>query len=287
MNNELINVNYEGEEVIFKVENGISYVRIDEVATFCGFGEYKGNKFYPKWSRINSYLSDLNFSTQVAKGDFIPEHIMYALIGKAKNDKATKFMLWVGQVLTEIRTTGKYDCVEHQIKLIEDEVEKNLKLTIYQYENIVKMNPTDILSAMMLTNKRNELNTYLQSKELEEVKGELDNVKKAIDNFVVIGDRKQFTNEVNSVARATGESQSTVYSNTYKLLKDDYGIDLQARVRNRKEKIQNERLDQGKKPLSPASLKSKVNALVIADEENLWRELGLCLFEVKKQLITK
>ncbi|MDU1337434.1 MAG: hypothetical protein E6935_04390 [Clostridium butyricum] len=31
---------------------------------------------------------------------------MYPLIGKAKNERATKFMLWVGQVLTQLRTKG-------------------------------------------------------------------------------------------------------------------------------------------------------------------------------------
>ena len=118
MKNNLIKTNYNNEEVVFKIENGISYVRIDEVAKFCNFGELKNEKFYPKWSRINDYLLDLNFSTEVAKGDFIPEYIMYALIGKAKNEKATQFMLWVGQVLTEIRATGKYDTIEHEIMKI-------------------------------------------------------------------------------------------------------------------------------------------------------------------------
>jgi len=45
---------------------------------------------------VNEFLDELEFSQEVAKGDFIREYIMYALIGKAKNEKATKFMLWVG-----------------------------------------------------------------------------------------------------------------------------------------------------------------------------------------------
>ena len=56
-----------------------------------------------------------------------------------------------------------------------------------------------------------------------------------------------------------------------------YGIDLTTRVRNKKEEIQEERLSEGKKPYSPATLKSKVNALVIADELNIWNELGRAL----------
>ena len=38
MENNLIKTKYNNEEVVFKVENGISYVRIDEVAKFCNFG---------------------------------------------------------------------------------------------------------------------------------------------------------------------------------------------------------------------------------------------------------
>ena len=38
-----------------------------------------------------------------------------------KNNKARDFMLWVGQVLTEIRSTGKYDTIEHEIMKIKDE----------------------------------------------------------------------------------------------------------------------------------------------------------------------
>nr|DAH73290.1 MAG TPA: BRO family protein [Caudoviricetes sp.] len=218
---------------------------------------------------------------------FLTEDGLYEVLMQSRKPIAKEFKKQVKTVVKELRKTGRYDSIEQQIRTIEDEKERRLKLTIYELEKVVSLDPSDMFSAIMLDNKKKELKDYLQDRELEKVKGEIKDLKGVIENMVVIGDRKQFANEVNSVARATGESQSTVYSNTYKLLKDDYGIDLQARVRNRKEKIQNERLDQGKKPLSPASLKSKVNALVIADEENLWRELGLCLFEVKKQLTTK
>ena len=109
MENNLIKTNYNNEEVVFKVENGVSYVRVDEVAKFCGWSRIaeSGNETI-RWERVNKFLEELNIPT-CGHGDFIPEYIMYALIGKAKNEKATQFMLWVGQVLTEIRATGKYD----------------------------------------------------------------------------------------------------------------------------------------------------------------------------------
>lgn len=216
---------------------------------------------------------------------FLNEDGVMDLIYNSKLPKAKEFKKRVREIVKEVQSTGKYDSIEQSIKTIEDETERNLKLTIYQYESIVKINPTDVLSGMMLNNKKNELNTYLQGKELEKIKNDMEDTKKKIQNICVIGDRKAFTNEINSVARATGKDQSEIYTLTYKQLEDDYGIDLKTRCENRKKKIQNERLEQGKKPLSPATLKNKVNNLVIADEESIWNELGKCLFYVKNELL--
>ena len=137
------------------------------------------------------------------------------------------------------------------------------------------MNPTDILSAMMLNNKKNELTTYLQGKEIEKLKTGIDKVDKRISDMYVIGDRRQFVNEVKSVSRATGKDFNEIYTLTYKQLLNDYGIDLKARVENKKKKIQEQRLDEGKKPLSPTTLRQKISCLSVVDEEhnrseNLW-----------------
>lgn len=105
---EIIKKEFEGQEVAFRETDGMSEVRIDEIAKFCGWLQIKNEKEYVKYERVNGFLKELGFSPQVGKGDFIPEYVMYALIGKAKNERATKFMLWVGQVLVEIRKHGAY-----------------------------------------------------------------------------------------------------------------------------------------------------------------------------------
>lgn len=216
---------------------------------------------------------------------FINEDGVMDLIYNSKLPKAKEFKKKVREIVKEVQATGKYDSIEQQLKLIEDETEKNLKLTIYQYEGIVKINPSDILSGMMLNNKKNELNTYLQSKEIEKLKGVVDDVSSRIGNICAIGDRKQFVNEVNSVSRATGKEQSEIYTLTYKQMLDDYGIDLKQRCNNEKAKIQEERLSEGKKPLSPSTLKSRCSALSIADSLELWGELGKSLFAVKDKIL--
>ena len=218
---------------------------------------------------------------------FINEDGVFDLIYNSKMPKAKEFKKKVREIVKSVQATGKYDSIEEQIKTIQDETERNLKLTIYQYQQIVKIQPNDILSAMMLNNKQTELNTYLQSKEINKLKCDIEEVTKKLDNVCVIGDRKQFTNEVKSVARATGKEIADIYSLTYKELEDVYGIDLKARCENKKKKLQEERLNNGKKPLSPATLKGKINCLSVADEEQLWGELAKCLFSVKNKLLNK
>lgn len=229
----------------------------------------------------NRYFRKLNNAGET----FITEKGVMKLIISSSMPKADDFEDRVWEIVSQVQKTGRFDSKEEKLKLIEDETERNLRLTIHQYETIVKMNPTDVLSGMMLNNKQIELNTYLQSREIKKLKDEIIETNTRISNIFVIGDRKQFTNEVNSVVRATGKDQSEIYTLTYKQLEDDYGIDLKTRVENKKRKIQDDRLNSGKKLLSPSTLKQKVNCLVIADEEQLWNELGKSLFKVKDILL--
>lgn len=110
MDKELITREYNGVGVHFELINGESYVSVEDVAKFCGWTQIKGDKEYIRYERINEKLSFLSFPN-VGENDFIPENIMYTLIGMAdlnKNPKARDFMLWVGKVIAEIRQTGSY-----------------------------------------------------------------------------------------------------------------------------------------------------------------------------------
>jgi prophage antirepressor-like protein len=109
MKNELITKMYEGQQVIFRNNEVTNQpeVRINEVAKFCGWINISKGKEYVNWKRVNEHLKILGCA-EVHNGDFIPEFIMYPLIGKASNERATQFMLWVGKVLVEIRQHGGY-----------------------------------------------------------------------------------------------------------------------------------------------------------------------------------
>lgn len=108
-NENIITREFNGTEIQFKMVDGQSYVRINEVARFCGWTtvQKNGNETI-RWKRVNEKLDNLGYAN-VGINDFIPENIMYPLIGMAdfkKNPKAREFMLWVGQVLVQLRTTG-------------------------------------------------------------------------------------------------------------------------------------------------------------------------------------
>lgn len=98
--NEMFEVSVElaDGEILFDAEN---------VARSLGITETKKNSIYIRWNRVNSYLP--KNSPQVAKGDFIPEALVYKLAFKANNEVAEKFQDWLAiEVLPQIRKHGMY-----------------------------------------------------------------------------------------------------------------------------------------------------------------------------------
>jgi|SRR5690625_361092 len=98
--NELFKVSAktEGEQILFDVE---------QVAKSLGITDNKKGTQYVRWSRVNSYLP--TDSPQVAKGDLIPESLVYKLAFKAQNEVAEKFQDWLAiEVIPSIRKHGAY-----------------------------------------------------------------------------------------------------------------------------------------------------------------------------------
>ena len=152
---EIIKKEFEGQEVAFRETDGMSEVRIDEVAKFCGWTRIaKSGNESVRWERVNGFLQELGVPT-CGHDDFIPEYVMYALIGKAKNDRATKFMLWVGQVLVEIRKHGAY--ISNNEEIVDQEY---IKYTYGQLKNTFTNCPienlTEIYDECMDWHKKNK-----------------------------------------------------------------------------------------------------------------------------------
>ena len=159
---ELITREYNGVGVHFELINGESYVLIDDIARFCGWTRTanSGNEVI-MWSRVNNYLEGLSVHTSVHAGDYVPEYLMYPLIGKANNEKATQFMLWVGKVIAEIRQTGSYtlegsNSYRNEIETVKCEIG-----LIDMVSNSLKLNDNSKLQLITNSFENHNINTNL------------------------------------------------------------------------------------------------------------------------------
>ena len=156
---QLITREYNGVGVHFELINGESYVSVEDVAKFCGWTNVSKGNEYPNWSRVNKHLQALGCA-DVHNGDFIPEYLMYALIGKANNEKATQFMLWVGKVIAEIRQTGKFELNSSSYRNEIETVKCEIGL-IDMVSNSLKLNDNSKLQLITNSFENHNINTNL------------------------------------------------------------------------------------------------------------------------------
>ena len=140
--NELFKVSakQKDEHVLFDIE---------QVAISLGFTETKANKVYVRWRTVNSYLEKY-VSQQLAKGDFIPEPLVYKLAFKAQNEIAEKFQDWLAiEVIPQIRKTGSYQKPTTHLEVLQGTIEQlvqqdkrinQLEGEVNNISNIVSMN---------------------------------------------------------------------------------------------------------------------------------------------------
>lgn len=90
-------------------QNGVAYLRLENVARGLGFVDNSKGTTYVRWNTVRQYLLEIGFSQEVAKDDFIPENIFYRLAMKAKNETAEKFQALVAdEIIPSIRKNGIY-----------------------------------------------------------------------------------------------------------------------------------------------------------------------------------
>ena len=104
-------INEELELEVRAIKNEDRGISLNAEDTAIGFGWYqiKNNKKYPKWERVNGFISEFGNSPLVGKDDYIPESLFYLLGMKANNDVAKKFQMWLAtEVLPSMRKYGMY-----------------------------------------------------------------------------------------------------------------------------------------------------------------------------------
>ena len=106
---------------VIQNEDGSISINAEDTAIGFGWTQVKNSKIYVKWERMNKFISDLGFSPQVGKDDYIPESLFYLLGMKAENDVAKKFQQWLAvDVIPSIRKHGVYMTSDTIEKLLED-----------------------------------------------------------------------------------------------------------------------------------------------------------------------
>ncbi|EGS9997879.1 hypothetical protein I9Y31_000054 [Clostridium perfringens] len=133
MDNLMIFENKELGIAVRTIKNDDGSISIDAEDSAIGFGWYqiKNNKKYPKWERMNGFISEFENSPLVGKGDYIPESLFYLLAMKANNEVARKFQTWLAvEVIPAIRKSGQYqlekkptsaiDLFEAQVKALRE-----------------------------------------------------------------------------------------------------------------------------------------------------------------------
>ena len=114
---------------------------------------------------------------------FITEDGVIDLIYNSKMPKAKEFKKKVREIVKKVQQTGKYDSIEQQIMLIEDEKERTLSIELYKLNELLKINPNDMFNILQVKNKEQELALYKQSLQLEDIKNEVKDIKQVTEGI--------------------------------------------------------------------------------------------------------
>lgn len=215
------------------MKDDTAYLNLDDIARGLGFTQGKSGVEYVRWETVTAYLNDIGFSQQVGKDSFIPENIFYRLAMKAKNETAEKFQALVAdEILPSIRKTGSY---------------------------FIK--PSSPLEALRYTVEALEQ----QERRMNQIETTQQAIKAAVisepDNW-----REDINHKMNAITQRIGSNKyREVRSESYKLLEQRAGVDLERRLDNKRARM-----------LKEGASKTAINNIKkidIIDEDKKLREI--------------
>jgi prophage antirepressor-like protein len=219
------------------MKDGTAYLNLEDVARGLGFTTVatSGNECV-RWTRVVEYLGDMKYFIS-GKGDlndeYIPENIFYRLAMKAKNETAEKFQALVAdEILPSIRKTGSYS-----------------------------VKPVSPLEALRQTVEALEQ----QEKRLNQIESTQQAIKAAVisesDNW-----REDIRHKMNRIAQRIGTNKyREVRSESYKVLEQRAGVDLERRMDNKRARMLKEGASQ--------TAISNIKKIDIIDEDKKLREI--------------
>jgi len=230
---------------------------------------------------LNQHFRKLNNAGEI----FLTEHGVMKLIINSDMLEANKLEDKIWDIVSQIQRTGRFDSTENNIMLIEDETERNLELAIYNLRQTLNANPNDMLMQFAYKSKVTDLTTYKQSRELKLLQGQIEGLEDKVsgvkaDTELIKGqqmfvcDRTNFSEKMVILAnKYFGRDKSKAYNALFAKMKLLGSFDVYARRKNEWDKINEERVAEGKDPYKESTLKGKVNYLDVIDKNGKW---GLC-----------
>lgn len=213
---------------------------------------------------------------------FITEDGVFDLVYNSKMPKAKEFKKKVREIIKSVQNTGKFDSIEEKIKLIEDEQERKLTLSVYSLEQVLKINPNDTLTVINYNQTKQQLDSYRQQKQIELQQEELKKIQSAVKSVkeeaelikqqqLYVCDRTNFNEKMKILAnKYFGRDIQEAYNQLYDKMKLLGSFDVMARRKNEHKALNDERERQGQKKYSASTLKSKISCLDIIDKYDKW-----------------
>lgn len=213
---------------------------------------------------------------------FINDDGVFDLIYNSHLLKAKLFKKKVREIVNKVQQTGKYDSIEEQIQQIKDEKEKQMSLSLYTYEQALKINPNDMLTAINYNQTKLQLDTYKQQKILAEVKQDIGKIKDTVDSVVedtkiikeqqtYICNRTNFSERIRILAnKYFGRDIQEAYTQLFGKMKLLGSFDVYAHRKHEWEKINAKRAKENKKPYKNSTLKGKCNYIDVIDMFEKW-----------------
>ena len=218
------------------MKDDTAYLNLEDVARGLGFTTVatSGNECV-RWARVEEYLNSFGYYTisEPCQSAYIPENIFYRLAMKAKNETAEKFQALIAdEILPSIRKTGSYS-----------------------------VKPVSPLEALRYTVEVLEQ----QEKRLNQIESTQQAIKDAViaepDNW-----REDIWHKMNKIAQAIGADKfRQVRSESYKLLEQRAGVNLDRRLDNKRARM----LKEG----ASKTAIGKTGKIDVIDEDKKLREI--------------
>lgn len=290
MNNELMI--FEGQEIEILTKEDVTF-DFDGAILFngkqvCTILEYvdpssiisRNVRDNHKYKVVNSVLLNQQFRKLNNAGEtFITDKGVMKLIINSKMPKADEFEDKVWEIISKVQQTGSYDSIEEDIKMIEDETERNLSLELYSMQKSFKINKDNISLSILVAQKTMELQAYKHQQQLDKVSQEQELIKTEMKDFkdtiinqqTFVCDRTSVNEKIKILAnKYFGRDIQLAYKNVYQQMKILGSFDVYRRLENEKKIMQNERLLSGKTPYAQSTLNQKLNCLDIIDKNDKW-----------------